>query len=257
MGIAFKPQIRARWSGGGRIGCLRDVLARNRRPPDHTLPRIIAVALGGDAEDRYHRGMIFVDRIARIRIELDGIDPSIWRRIEVPLTTSLKGLHEIIQAVMLFENYHLFRFEVGDKLYGIPDPEWDHGPAILEAKNIQLGALVEHDVGTFSYTYDFGDNWQHYVTIEVVIPADPAIDYPRFVDRARRAPPEDVGGIPGFEEFLLAMTKPRHLERRRLTAWYGRTFDPADIDLPTIKARIGKLRTLGVAGYAKSRRSMQ
>ena len=67
--------------------------------------------------------MTFVDRIARIHIELEGINPAIWRRVEVPLTTSLRGLHEIIQAVMLFENYHLFQFDVGGKRYGIPDPE--------------------------------------------------------------------------------------------------------------------------------------
>lgn len=204
--------------------------------------------------------MTFVDRIARIRIELDDIDPPIWRRIEVPLTTSLKGLHEIIQAVMLFENYHLFQFDIGDKRYGIPDPEWNYGPEILEAKNIKLGALVERGVDAFSYTYDFGDNWQHSIAIEATTPADPALDYPRFVDGARRAPPEDVGGFPGFEEFLDAMTKPRHPERKRLTAWYGRVFDPDDIDLPTISARIGKLakrRTLGKAGQAKSRGSIQ
>ena len=59
--------------------------------------------------------MTSVDRIARIRIELDDIDPPIWRRSEVSLTTSLKGLHDIIQAVMPFENYHLFQFDVGDK----------------------------------------------------------------------------------------------------------------------------------------------
>jgi hypothetical protein len=218
------------------------------------------LALGDDAGGRYHRGMTFVDRIARIRIELDGIDPAIWRRVEVPLTTSLKGLHEIIQAVMLFEDYHLFQFEVGDKRYGIPDPEWDHGPATLEAKNVKLGTLVEHGVGAFAYTYDFGDNWQHSITFEAITAADPALDYPRFVDGAQRAPPEDVGGIPGFEEFLDAMTKPRHPERKRLTTWYGRAFHPNDIELPTINARIGKLakrRTLGKAGYAKSRGSLQ
>ena len=42
--------------------------------------------------------------VARIRIQLDDFDPAIWRRVEVPLTTSLEGLHEVIQAVMLFEN---------------------------------------------------------------------------------------------------------------------------------------------------------
>ena len=87
--------------------------------------------------------MTRTDSIARIRIELNGIDPTIWRSVEVPLTTSLKGLHDIIQAVMPFENRHLFLFNVGDKRYGIPDREWDHVHETLDAKNIKLGALVE------------------------------------------------------------------------------------------------------------------
>jgi Plasmid pRiA4b ORF-3-like protein len=59
--------------------------------------------------------MILVDHIARMRIELNDIDPAIWRRVEVPLTASLKGLHDIIQAAMPFENYHLFLFEIGNE----------------------------------------------------------------------------------------------------------------------------------------------
>jgi hypothetical protein len=76
------------------------------------------------------------------------------------------------------------------------------------------------------------------------------------VDGERRAPPEDVGGLSGFEEFLKAMSTPRHRERKRLLEWYGGPFDPKEMDLPTITTRIGKLarrRTLGKAGYAKSR----
>ncbi len=82
--------------------------------------------------------------------------------------------------------------------------------------------------------------------------------YPRFVDGARRAPPEDAGGIPGFEEFVEAIAKPGHPERKRLIKWYGRVFDPEDIDLPTIKANFAKLarrRAIGKAAFAKSRRS--
>jgi hypothetical protein len=119
--------------------------------------------------------MNLVNRIARIRIEVHGIDPTIWRRVEVPLTTSLKGLHDVIQAVMPFENYHLFRFDIGDKRYGIPNPEWDHGHKTLDAKNIKLGALVERGISTFSYTYDFGDDWRHSVRIESVTVADPTL----------------------------------------------------------------------------------
>jgi hypothetical protein len=204
--------------------------------------------------------MNHADRIARIRIQLDDIEPAIWRRAEVPLTASLKGLHEVIQAVMPFEDYHLFRFDVGDKRYGIPDPEWDDVRPTLDARNIRLGALIDRGVRSFAYTYDFGDDWRHTITVEGVFAADPALDYPRFVDGARRAPPEDVGGIPGFEEFLDAMAKPRHPERKQLIAWYGKLFDADDIESETIGVRIAKLarrRALSKAGYEKSRSSHQ
>lgn len=54
------------------------------------------------------------DQIARIRIALDDVKPAIWRRVELPISNSLKTLHLAIQAVMLFENYHLFRFDIGE-----------------------------------------------------------------------------------------------------------------------------------------------
>ena len=214
------------------------------------------MALGGSTRERYHRGMTFADRIARVRIELEGTVPTVWRRVEVPLTTSLRGLHDVIQAAMLFENYHLFQFDTGEKRYGMPDPEWEHRSATIDAKNVKLGALIERGINKFACTYDFGDNWQHSVTVEAVTLADPGLDYPRFVDGSRRAPPEDVGGVPGFEEFLETMTKPRHPDHKRLVTWYGRVFDPNDIDVSAINARMAKLarrRALGKAGFAKSR----
>src|SRR4026208_384101 len=122
--------------------------------------------------------MTRTDSIARIRIELNGIDPTIWRGVEVPLTTSLKGLHDVIQAVMPFENRHLFLFNVGDKRYGIPYRKGDHVHETLDAKNIKLGALVERGVSAFSYPYDFGDDWRHPVTTEHVTAAPPPPAHP-------------------------------------------------------------------------------
>ncbi|RYF05437.1 MAG: plasmid pRiA4b ORF-3 family protein, partial [Deltaproteobacteria bacterium] len=109
--------------------------------------------------------MSYVDRIARLRITLNDTEPPIWRTVEVPLTTSLKGLHEVIQAAMPFENYHLFDFRVGEQRYAIPVPEFD-GPETRHAKLTKLGALIEKGFSEFVYTYDFGDNWQHTITIE-------------------------------------------------------------------------------------------
>src|SRR3546814_14186119 len=87
----------------------------------------------------------------------------------------------------------------------------------------------------------FGDNWRHRVEIEEVTSAIPATDYPRFVDGERRAPPEDVGGTPGFEDFLKAMAKPRHPERASMIQWYGGVFDPADISPDEVNTRMATL----------------
>jgi hypothetical protein len=196
------------------------------------------------------------ERIARLLVKLDHIEPVIWRRVEVPITTSLKGLHDVIQAVLLFQDYHLFEFNAGGKRYAVPDPEWDMGRETYAARNVRIGTLVDRGITTFNYTYDFGDDWQHSITVEAVTDADPAVEYPRFVDGERRAPPEDVGGLPGFDDFLNAMAKPRHAQHREVVEWYGGRFEPNDIGVDTINERIAKLarrRTLGKAGFAKSR----
>ncbi len=201
--------------------------------------------------------MSHVDRIARLKIELDDWQPTIWRRVEVPLTASLKALHDVIQAVMPFEDAHLFEFRAGGQRFAIPDPEWDSlRDGICSAKTLRLGALIDRGVTGLSYTYDFGDDWRHTITIEATAAADPARDYPRYIDGARRAPPEDVGGFPGFEFFLEAIADPNHEEHDELMRWYGAPFDPALIDEDAIRTRIEKLarrRAIGKAAFAKSR----
>lgn len=195
-------------------------------------------------------------RIARLRIQFDGIKPAIWRRVEAPVTTSLRGLHDLIQAVMLFEDRHLFEFEVEGKLYGTPDPDLDFGRETFDARNLRVGALVERGVTAFVYAYDFGDDWRCAIKIEAVSEADPTQEYPRFIDGKRRAPPEDVGGEPGFQMFLEAMADPRHPEHSEQRRWHGSDFDPEDLSIDLIRRGVAKLarrRTLGKLAYAKSR----
>ncbi len=194
------------------------------------------------------------DEIARIRIELLAVTPQIWRTIEVPSTVSLRGLHDAIQAVVPFDNRHLFLFEIGDRRYGIPDREW--GDDMRDAKNIRIGILIDRGVTELAYTYDFGDDWRFHLTIEEVSPLVEGTSYPRFVGGARRGPPEDVGGFPGFEEFLSAMGDPTHERHAELSRWYGRPFDPEEVDHPEITVRLAKLvrrREIGKASHAKNR----
>ena len=111
----------------------------------------------------------------------------------------------------------------------------------MDASKTGLDTLIEAGIKRLIYTYDFGDNWQHTILIEAVAAADPTTIYPRFIEVANRAPPEDVGGIPGFENFLNVMAKPKHPEHADIKQWYGTTFDPKDIAEAEIKAQIVKL----------------
>jgi len=195
------------------------------------------------------------EQIARLRITLNDTDPPVWRRVELPLTNSLNTLHLAIQAAMLFENYHLFQFDIGDVRYGIRfDDDWSDKPT-RDAGNIRLGRLVQRGVVAFTYTYDFGDNWHHTVVIEAVTPANPNKEYPCFIDGERRAPPEDVGGLLGFEEFVEAMTEPDNPERDAVVGWYGGVFNPADISPDEIGVRMSRLAKRRANGRAENKKA--
>lgn len=196
------------------------------------------------------------ESVARIRITLNDIAPEIWRRVEVPLELSLQGLHDVIQAVMAWQDYHLFAFTIGEKVYGLPDPEWDYGRKIHKAKLAKLATFIAQGVDTFDYVYDMGDNWEHSITIEAVEPADSAQEYPRFIDGARRAPPEDVGGLPGYYEFMDAITKPRHREHKRMLEWYGGPYDPAVFETRALQLRLSEIAKRWRAGKVSSQKRL-
>mgnify|MGYP001110845574 CR=1 FL=1 len=101
--------------------------------------------------------MSHVNRIARVKIQLDYWQPAIWRRVEVPLTATLKALHDAIQAAMPFEDYHLFEFRADEKRYAIPSPEWDELlDRTYSAKSMKLGTLIDRGITELVYTFDFG-----------------------------------------------------------------------------------------------------
>lgn len=169
--------------------------------------------------------------VARIVIELEGTDPLVWRELDLPLSTTLATLHEIIQVVMRWRDCHLHEFVVGGRIYGVPHPDdviYDR--KVYRSRSIRLGALIDRGVRDFLYIYDFGDNWQHRIRIEHIRDGDAGAEYPRFVAGERRTPPEDVGGVGGFEEFLEIMADPEHDEYAQTVEWYGQVFDPKDLD---------------------------
>lgn len=197
--------------------------------------------------------MTDTDRIARIRIALQDIEPEIWPRVEVPLDINLKSLHDVIQAAMGWDDEHLFEFHVADKVYGFSDPEWGtgalgFGPKVLQARLAKLEAVVAQRIDAFAYVYDMGDDWEHVVEIEAIAQAEADVKYPRFIDGARRCPPEDIGGASGYYNFLKAISNRRHREHRNMLEWYGGPYDPNEIDVLTAKLRLGAIAKRRHAG---------
>ena len=158
-------------------------------------------------EDR--RNGAVSERVARLRIELQELEPKIWRRIDMPLSTTLEALHEAIQMTMGWTFSHLWEYDIDGRCYGDPSfREFDDEPPIYKAKGLRLGVVISRGVDRFVYTYDYGDNWRHDVIVEEVHDGDPDREYPAFVDAARRCPLEDVGGPHGFMDFLEAVLDP-------------------------------------------------
>jgi hypothetical protein len=147
--------------------------------------------------------MTIPDNIAILRIELEDIDPLIWRRVAVRTSMTLKAVHRVIQAAMGWLDYHLWEFTADGIKYGMllaDDPDWNE--RIEDAAKAKLSALLTTGVREISYVYDMGDNWQHRIIVEKLKTAEPDVLYPQFLGGERRCPPEDCGGFPGYYEFL-------------------------------------------------------
>ncbi|MCU0569348.1 MAG: plasmid pRiA4b ORF-3 family protein, partial [Oculatellaceae cyanobacterium Prado106] len=114
-------------------------------------------------------------QIYQLKITLKGIRPPVWRRVQVKSTISLGQLHEIIQFAMGWTNSHMHSFDVGGEEYGQPEPSFDF--QVRDEAKAKLNQLVD-EKAKFSYTYDFGDSWDHEILVEKVLPADPEADYP-------------------------------------------------------------------------------
>ena len=169
--------------------------------------------------------------VARLRIELRKIQPRLWRQVDIPLSSTLLALHDILQVAVGWTDSHMFVFVIGERVYGEPLPHddfWDRH--VYKAAGIRLKALIERGVERFLYVYDFGDDWKHDVFIELVRDGEADVDYPAFVGGERRCPPEDVGGVPGFMQFLEAALDPLHAEHKEVLTRYGKQFDPVDIE---------------------------
>jgi hypothetical protein len=170
----------------------------------------------------------------QILVTLDEIEPAIWRRLVVPGTFHLGQLHLVIQAAFGWLNYHLHLFEIGGLSYSDPElvrPEFEEDAQVFDERQVRLRDFRRGEPVAFTYVYDFGDDWRHQVEIERLLPLAPAPRLASCVAGARARPPEDVGGPPGYANFLGVMADPEHEEHQDMKVWVGGRFDPEWFDL--------------------------
>jgi hypothetical protein len=168
--------------------------------------------------------------IYQLKITLKGIRPPIWRRVQVAGNIGLADLHDVIQTAMGWYDYHLHAFTIGgETYYGDQESALELGGRTTG--RTRLNQVADCEGARLRYEYDFGDSWEHEVLVEKILPVEPGQRYPRCLAGRRACPPEDVGGVWGYAEFLEAIANPDHEDHDDLLAWAGDDFDPEAFDL--------------------------
>jgi hypothetical protein len=154
--------------------------------------------------------------VARLKVTLSDVEPQVLRRFDVPLKIKLNRLHDVIQAAMGWTDSHLYEFRAGGVGWAAPDPDGYYDGPLPANKSSLLDVIEDVGTKTIHYIYDFGDNWHHVIKVEKIDDAIPGAAYPRLVRAIGACPPEDVGGFPGYADFVDAMADPKHEEHHCL-----------------------------------------
>ncbi|MCZ6673107.1 MAG: plasmid pRiA4b ORF-3 family protein [Verrucomicrobia bacterium] len=158
----------------------------------------------------------------RIKIELRWSNPSIWRTVSIPKGLSLAELHELIQIVMGWEDYHLHQFKYKNRIIGVPHPEdWQE---VEDERDVFVDEIFLRKGSRIEYEYDFGDGWIHDIISLGPIKLEDKVF--KVLDGAMACPPEDCGGIYGYYRMLEILSDPEHEEHDEIQGWMGDDFDP-------------------------------
>ncbi|RLG29132.1 plasmid pRiA4b ORF-3 family protein [Methanosarcinales archaeon] len=174
------------------------------------------------------------DQVYQFKITLAGAKPPIWRRIHVPETYTFWDLHVAIQDAMGWGDGHLHEFKMIDPSTGsevcIGIPGEDFGEKILPEHRRKIAKYFSMENRSAGYVYDFGDNWEHEVQLEKILPREKGATYPTCIKGRRACPPEDCGGLWGYVDILEALEDPDNEETEELLDWVGEDFDPEHFD---------------------------
>ena len=183
-------------------------------------------------------------QIYQIKILLEGTKPTFYRTIEISENATFSDLHMVIQIAFDWYNAHLHEFRKNDLLISDPEfyddamYEFEEDEELVDENKIQISEILQSPKDKLKYLYDFGDSWELSISLEKIIGANEGVVYPRCIRGKRCAPPEDVGGIWGFEEFKEVMADPHNEEYESYKEWYGGNFDPDFVDFENINEQL-------------------
>lgn len=180
--------------------------------------------------------------VFQLRLQLQEVRPVVWRRVLVPGAVRLSKLADMLCATMGWQNYHLHQFRIGDALYGMHVEDWeDVDPHEIDESTVTVLQALR-DERRFFFDYDFGDSWEHEIVIEDLTWNYHALKFAVCIDGQNACPPEDVGGVSGYEGFLAVLGDPDHEEHEHWRAWAGESFAPDVFDLGTVNAELQRIR---------------
>ena len=180
--------------------------------------------------------------VHQLKITLRHTHPPVWRRVQVSSAASLALLHKVLQRVFAWTDSHLHEFEAGRRRFGPPRLDLGWGEGVEDERLVTLGGVAPRKGAKLLYRYDFGDDWQHDIVVDEILPADPAAHSPHCLDGARAAPPEDCGGPFGYAELLEALADPTRSEHAERLEWIGDRFDPGAFDLAATNRALARIR---------------
>lgn len=181
----------------------------------------------------------------QLKVMLEGSKPPIWRRVTVPAPMSLARLHQVIQVLFGWLDQHLHQFQTSGydgPLYAPVDPDGEgdlYGEPSGEESKASVGGVLPAVGSTMTYTYDFGDDWEHSITVEKVLETGDVGQLPQCTGGRGAAPAEDSGGTWGWANIVAAVNDPSHGEHQEYREWLGlrpgetldpKAFDPGEVN---------------------------